>query len=465
MKITCFKAYDLRGRLGEELNEEVAFRVGVGFAKFLNARRIALGADIRPTSAALKAAVAQGIRAVGCEAIDLGMTGTEETYFAAMSLDVDGAVEVTASHNPMDYNGMKFVAREARPLSGDNGLPQVRALAEDDALIASVRAAPQSGGATSVDQREDYVSRLLQFVPSGKLPPLKIVFNAGNGAAGPTLDAIEQRLKKTGSQAQFIKVHNKPDGTFPNGIPNPILPSNRAATADAVRAHKADLGVAFDGDFDRCFLFDESGEFIEGYYIVGMLAEALLSTHPGGAIVHDPRLIWNTQDVVKRAGGRTVMSKAGHAFIKEKMRAEDALYGGEMSAHHYFRDFGYCDSGMIPWLLTVALMGHKRLKLSALVSECASRFPCSGEINYRVQGAPAVLGALEERYGKTAQSIERVDGLSFTFPNWRFNARASNTEPLLRLNVESRGDAKLMQRQTKEIADFIEGQGGTLSDH
>lgn len=449
--LTCFKAYDIRGKLGTELNEEIAYRIGRAYGQFLQPRRVAVGGDVRLTSEALKAALANGLMDAGADVVDLGMTGTEEVYFAAFHLAVDGGIQVTASHNPADYNGMKLVRAGARPISGDTGLKEIRRLAEENDFPPVTR----RGTLSRESILDAYADHLLGYVEPDSLRPLKLVVNAGNGAAGHVIDALEQRLAAAGAAISFIKVHHDPDGTFPNGIPNPLLPECREATAEAVRRHGADAGIAWDGDFDRCFLFDERGEFIEGYYIVGLLAEAFLRKHPGEKIIHDPRLTWNTVDVVTSAGGVPVMSKTGHAFIKERMRAENAIYGGEMSAHHYFRNFAYCDSGMIPWLLVVELMSRRALPLSALVSERIALFPSPGEINSTVTDPAAVMQRVEEHFAGMGAEIDRTDGLSMAFADWRFNLRMSNTEPVLRLNVESRGDAELMRGKTGMLLEMI----------
>lgn len=451
MTLSCFKSYDVRGRLGSELDEDVAYRIGRAYAQFLSARRVVVGGDVRLSSETLKRALADGLMDGGADVVDIGMTGTEEVYFAAFHLDVDGGIEVTASHNPMDYNGMKFVRRGARPISGDSGLRAIHDLAEANAFAPASR----RGTLTRCSILDDYVAHLLGYVDPCALGPLKLVVNVGNGAAGHVVDAVEAALHARGARISFIKLYAEPDGTFPHGIPNPLLPENRAATIQAVRSHGADAGIAWDGDFDRCFLFDESGEFIEGYYIVGLLAEAFLAKTPGEKIIHDPRLVWNTIDVVRGAGGRPIQSKTGHAFIKESMRAENAIYGGEMSAHHYFRDFAYCDSGMIPWLLVAELMSRQGKPLSRLVGERISAFPCSGEINYRVDDVAATLRMIEDYFASMTPVIDRTDGVSLEFADWRFNLRASNTEPLLRLNVESRGDAGLVARRVAEIETLI----------
>lgn len=447
--LPCFKAYDIRGRVPEELNGDIAFRLGCAYAQRFAPKRVALGMDVRHSSPALLESLAHGLVSQGVEVLDLGLCGTEEVYFAAFQPGIDGGIMVTASHNPMDYNGMKLVRGGAIPVSGDTGLREL------EAAVAASAAKSPAGAAkkTPISQRQSYVEHLLGYVDLDKLKPLKIVVNAGNGSAGLVIDALESRLP-----FEFVKVHHQPDGSFPNGIPNPLLPENRSATVEAVVASGADFGIAWDGDFDRCFLFDETGAFIEGYYIVGLLAEALLKKEPGAKIIHDPRLTWNTIDTVNLAGGIPVQSKTGHAFIKERMRAENAVYGGEMSAHHYFRDFAYCDNGNIPWLLVAALLSESGMPLSQLLAERQKKFPASGEINRKVSSIQDVLSRIERRYAADATSIERVDGVSIEYPEWRFNLRGSNTEPVLRLNVESRGDAALMHSKTQELLELIDAR-------
>ncbi len=446
MSLNCFKAYDIRGRVPDELNETIAFRLGLAFAERFRARRVAVGQDARHSSRSLLEALALGLNHGGAEVLDIGLCGTEEVYFAAFHAHLDGGIMVTASHNPIDYNGMKLVREDARPISGDTGLRELEATVEASEMQPRGEAA-----LTPVSFREDYVHHLLGYVDVSALKPLKIVVNAGNGTAGLVIDALAPHLP-----FEFIRIHHEPDPDFPNGIPNPLLPENRGATAEAVKAHGADLGVAWDGDFDRCFLFDENGTFIEGYYIVGLLAEALLQREPGARIIHDPRLTWNTVDVVTAAGGVPIQSKTGHAFIKERMRQENAIYGGEMSAHHYFRDFAYCDNGMIPWLLVASLISEKGAPLSALVGERMCKFPASGEINRTVSSIPKVLDRIESTYGPDAVAVDRTDGISLEFENWRFNLRGSNTEPVLRLNVESRADESLMRTKTQELLELID---------
>lgn len=449
--LTCFKAYDVRGKLGSELNENIAYRIGRAYAQHLNAKRVVVGCDIRLSSATLKQALSNGLMDAGVDVIDIGITGTEEIYFAAFHLDVDGGIEVTASHNPMDYNGLKFVGRGALPISGDSGLRAIQHLAE----VNDFAPVTWQGTLTLQSILEPYVAHLMGYIDFNKINPLRLVVNSGNGAAGHVIDAIENHFKINHVPIEFIKVHHEPDGQFPNGIPNPLLPENRSATSDAVRLHNADMGIAWDGDFDRCFLFDERGEFIEGYYIVGLLAEAFLKKHPGEKIIHDPRLTWNTIDQVTQAGGVPVQSKTGHAFIKERMRLESAIYGGEMSAHHYFRDFAYCDSGMIPWLLVAEMLCLKNKTLSQLVSERITKYPCSGEINFKVKDVSKSIAYVHSNYADTQTQFDDTDGLSLEFSDWRFNLRGSNTEPVLRLNIETRADTVLLTKKVKEISALL----------
>ncbi|ATF91947.1 phosphomannomutase CpsG [Cedecea neteri] len=448
-QLTCFKAYDIRGRLGDELNEDIAWRIGRAYGEYLKPKTIVLGGDVRLTSESLKQALARGLQDAGVDVLDIGLSGTEEIYFATWHLNVDGGIEVTASHNPMDYNGMKLVRQGARPISGDTGLRDVQRLAEANDFPPVNEAA--RGSYQRVSVVEAYLDHLFSYINVGHIKPLKLVVNSGNGAAGPIVDAIEARFKALDVPLTFVKVHNTPDGNFPNGIPNPLLPECRADTSHAVIEHGADMGIAFDGDFDRCFLFDEKGQFIEGYYIVGLLAAAFLEKQPGAKIIHDPRLAWNTVDIVERAGGKPVMSKTGHAFIKERMREEDAIYGGEMSAHHYFRDFAYCDSGMIPWLLVTELLCLKGKTLGELVRDRMAAWPASGEINSKLETPAEAIERVRAHFGPHAEEIDHTDGISMAFGDWRFNLRSSNTEPVVRLNVESRGDEALMQARTQEI--------------
>jgi len=454
--ITCFKAYDLRGRIPTELNDEVAYRVARGYAQFLKPKRIVVGRDIRLSSASLAEAVCRGLTDSGVDVYDIGVCGTEGVYFATFDGGYDGGIMITASHNPPDYNGMKFVREQSKPISGDNGLAEIRAFAERVEFESPTRV----GARRRLDTTDAYIKHLLSYVDLQKLEPLKIVVNAGNGGAGLIIDLLEPHLP-----FKFVKIHHLPDGNFPHGVPNPMLEENRKPTVAAIRAHGADFGIAWDGDFDRCFLFDEQGGFIEGYYIVGLLASILLRGQPGGKVVHDPRLTWNTIEIVESSGGAAVLSKSGHAFIKQRMREVDGVYGGEMSAHHYFRRFAYCDSGMIPWLVVAQILSESGRSLSSLVGERIGRFPVSGELNYRIPDAKAAISVFERRYAPGALRLDRTDGLSFEFPEWRFNLRTSNTEPLIRLNVEARGSVQLMQAKTAELLELLKSHGAVAADH
>ena len=452
--LSCFKAYDIRGRIPDELNVDIAYRIGRAFAENIKPNRVIVGRDIRLSSNEMADAVIQGLQDAGVNVYDIGLCGTEEVYYATFAYkdageSMDGGIMVTASHNPKDYNGMKLVREQSKPVSGDTGLNDIKLLAEANNFAAPVA---HRGTVTAVSIGADYTEHLLGYIDPLALKPLKVVVNAGNGAAGHAIDWLEAALQKAMTQPlEFIKIHHEPDGHFPNGIPNPLLIENRDSTIAAIKEQGADLGIAWDGDFDRCFVFDETGRFIEGYYIVGLLAEAFLKQNPGEKIVHDPRLTWNTIDIVNSMSGIAVQSKTGHAFIKERMRLEDAVYGGEMSAHHYFRDFSYCDSGMIPWLLVIELMSKSGKKLSQLVDERMRLFPASGEINRTIAQPEAAIEVVRKHYEKEAQVVDYTDGLSMEFGNWRFNLRCSNTEPLVRLNVESRGDEALMQAKTEEL--------------
>lgn len=446
MELRCFKAYDVRGRVPDELNEDLARRIGHATADVLGPGPVVLGRDVRLSSPSLQSALAEGLMAAGRDVIDIGLCGTEEVYFQTFHLGAAGGIMVTASHNPMDYNGLKLVREGSRPISGDSGLFTIR----DAAARGQFTDAPVRGTLRTHGDKSAYVEHLLGYVDRSLLKPLKIVVNSGNGGAGLVIDQLAPHLP-----FEFVRIQHEPDGSFPNGIPNPLLPENREATAVAVREHGADFGIAWDGDFDRCFFFDAQGRFIEGYYLVGLLAKALLARNPGEKIIHDPRLTWNTIEMVREAGGVPVQSKTGHAFIKERMRAEDAIYGGEMSAHHYFRDFAYCDSGMIPWLLIADLISRNGMAISDMVRDRMAAFPCSGELNFRVADAASAIARAMERFAGESPAIDHTDGVSVDLGDWRFNLRSSNTEPLLRLNVESRGDAELMRARTADLSETI----------
>ncbi len=472
--IDSFKAYDIRGELGVNLNEAIAYRIGRAFAQILFQRygaaveahgndmvnlkpAIVIGSDIRHSSEQLKQATIAGILDAGVNVIDLGMSGTEEVYFATSYYQALGGIEVTASHNPINYNGLKLVKEHSKPISADDGLAEIQALAESGQFITKNR----SGTLQLLTDKSAYVDHVMTFIDTDKLKPLKLVINSGNGSAGPVVDLLIEKLAQAGAPIEVIKLHHTPDGSFPNGIPNPMIEANRVATQQAVLENKADLGIAFDGDFDRCFLFDEHGEFIDGSYIVGMLAQAFLNKYPNESIVYDPRVIYNTEAVIKEHNGKAVISKSGHSFIKQVMRNSGAVYGGEMSAHHYFRDFFYCDSGMIPWLLTIELLSVTGKTLSELVTGYIQAYPSSGELNFRLttNDAPTIISAIEEKFSSENPTKSTLDGLSLNFGEWRFNLRASNTEPLIRLNIESRGDKELLAIKVKEIQQWLAAQG------
>jgi len=448
-KITCFKAYDARGKVPDELNEDIAYRVGRAYAEFIQPGQVAVGRDARLTSDALFEALTSGLTESGVDVLDLGLCGTEAVYFAAFHRQLDGGIMITASHNPVDYNGFKFVGQGGRPISADSGLQDICRIAEQSSFSPSGR----SGQIFATDLSAAYLDHLLGYLSNiDALKPFKILANSGNGVSGPIIDLLEPHLP-----FEFIKLQHEPDGSFPNGVPNPLLPEGRTTTIEAIKQHAADFGIAWDGDFDRCFFFDHNGRFIEGYYIVGLLAAQLLQQTPGELIVHDPRLTWNTRELVEENHGKAIESKAGHAFIKETMRKTNALYGGEMSAHHYFRDFGYCDSGMIPWLLLTQIMSDQNKSLAELVDERIEKFPVSGEINVEIESPTNVIASVKAHFADQQHQLDEIDGLGMDFGDWRFNLRPSNTEPLLRMNVETRGDYALMERRRDELLGLIGG--------
>lgn len=453
--LTCFKAYDIRGRLDEDLTEANAYRIGRAYAQVMGAKRVVIGRDVRPSSEGLATALAEGLMAAGVEVLDLGLSGTEEMYFAVSHLSTDGGVTVTASHNPLNYNGMKMVRSGSAPIGADEGMNAIKALAESGEF------APEVDGGRIRDasgNRAAYVQSVLDFVSTSTLKPLKILVNAGNGAAGPTFDAIADAIAEQGVPWEFIRMHHAPDGTFPNGIPNPMLPENRPPTTQAIQTHGADLAIAWDGDFDRCFFFDHEGAFIPGEYLIGLLAEVFLEKEPGAKIAHDPRTIWCTQHAVSKAGGTAVLAKCGHSNIKQALRDTGAIYGGEMSAHHYFRDFFCCDSGMIPWLLVCELLGRRDTTLKSLIENSSATFPSSGEINFRVTDIEAAIGRVEAEFAHKALARDETDGLSLSFEDWRLNLRSSNTEPLLRLNIEAKDDRKRVDEMVGIVSSLISGQ-------
>ncbi len=445
-----FGAYDIRGIYPESINQELAYRVGRVFPEIFNAKKVAVGHDIRLSGATLFDALARGLTESGCDVYDIGQCGTEMIYFATGFHDFDGGIMITASHNPKEYNGMKFVGKGVRPVAPKTGLLAVKAAVEDETRDWSFRKA--TGTVRRIDILPDYIKCLLSYVDVKNLKPLKIVINTGNGSAGPIINELEKFLP-----FEIVKVHNNANGFFPNGVPNPLLQDARAETSKAVVETGAACGIAFDGDFDRCFLFDETGGFIEGYYMVGFLAEAFLEKHSGEKIIFDPRAIWNTIDIVESHGGTPLMCRSGHVYIKEMMRKENAVYGGEMSAHHYFRDFYLCDSGMIPWLLVLELLCKSGKTLSELMADRIAKYPVSGEINTKVSGVDKVkeiMAKIEKIYGASGK-VSKIDGLSVDFDDWRFNLRGSQTEPYIRLNVEARGDKNLMETKRDELLAII----------
>ncbi len=443
---SCFKTYDIRGIVPEQLNNTVAERVGRSFCTVTGAKSVVVGYDARISSPKLAASLIEGLTASGADVFDIGLCGTEEIYHAAFSKGLDGGIMVTASHNPEEWNGMKLIGRDARPLDPEGDLAEIKKLVESDFSFPN----KSKGEARKSSFRDDYISYLLSFIDPEAFRGLKILVNSGNGCAGPVVDLLEKHLP-----CSFVKVHHDPDGTFPNGIPNPLLPENRGETSALVASGECDLGIAFDGDFDRCFFYDENGDFVDGYYIVAMLAEMVIGKNPGARIVHDPRLYWNTIEVVKRMGGEPCVSRTGHVFIKKAMRDQDAVYGGEMSGHHYYRDFGYCDSGMLTWLLAVELLGKQGSRLSEKIGGYKADYPISGEINRTIADSEGVLGRIRSHYESEAKAVSFEDGLSMSFEDWRFNVRSSSTEPLVRLNVESRSDKSLVDEKTREILQLM----------
>ena len=453
--LTCFKAYDVRGEIGVNIDEGIAYRIGRAVAQHFSAKSVVIGFDARATSPAFAAAASQGARGAGADVINIGMAGTEEMYWAVTEFGACAGIEVTASHNPINYNGMKIVKSQSRPLDDAVDFQVIKALAGSQEWASNNQVGKEFD--CSAEARKAYVDRVLSFVDVKALKPLKVVVNSGNGAAGPTFDALSERLLALGAPLEFVRVHHAHDATFPNGIPNPLLPENHPATADVVKTEKADFGVAFDGDFDRCFLFNETGEFVPGEYVVGLLASIFLEKETGSKIVHDPRVIWNTQDIVAQKGGITVQSETGHAFIKQAMRSHEAVYGGEMSAHHYFRDFAYCDSGMIPWVMISELVSRSGCSLGDWVEDRFVSFPSSGEINFKVADAAEAIEKVLSAYRADALSLDETDGISLAFEDWRFNLRCSNTESLVRLNIESKGKADALKANVSAITELIGG--------
>lgn len=445
--VSCFKTYDIRGSVPQQLNEELAWRIGRALCQVLSAKTVVIGHDIRLSSPALSAALAKGLTEGGAKVIDIGLCGTEQVYFSVFHLNADAGVCITASHNPANYNGMKLVGKNAVPLNAQTELEQIKQLVATADFSHSVA---QQGEYQQQHTLAAYIEHLLTYIQLDQVKPLKVVMNAGHGGAGLVVNALAPKLP-----LQIIALEFEPDGHFPTGVPNPLLVENRAVTSQAVLEHQADFGVAWDGDFDRCFFFDEQGQFIDGYYVVSLLAQSLLRANPQQKIVHDPRLYWATQQSVTESGGVAILSQTGHVFMKEKMRAENALYGGEISAHHYFRDFAYCDNGTIPWLLVAQLLSQQSVPLSSMVKQLQQQFPCSDEINFKVKDANAVMQHIQQQYQAQLHSISLLDGLDLVFDDWRLSLRSSNTEPLLRLNIETRANPDLLQKKISEVSALI----------
>lgn len=449
--LNSIKAYDIRGKVPQDLNADFAYDLARAFSIVFQPKTLVVGHDIRQEGPELNEALCRGFAESGVQVLHLGLCGTEEVYFATSHYQADGGIMITASHNPKGYNGMKLVKNGSQPIGQDSGLKDIKTTMASQSFCETV---PTPTPLVEIHDKSAYIQHLLGLIDLDELKPLKILVNAGNGAAGPTFDQLAKHLP-----FEFIRMQHEPDGNFPNGIPNPMLFENREVTANALKENQADFAVAWDGDFDRCFLFDETGYFIEGYYLVGLLAKTLLERNPGEKIIYDPRMTWNTIEQVTESGGTPLQCRTGHSFIKDMMRRENAIYGGEMSAHHYFRDFFYCDSGMIPWLLIAELMSKTGKTLSDLIGDRAKRFPCSGELNYKVTNAKAIMQAVEAAYLPLNPVIDPTDGIGYEFKEWRMNMRTSNTEPLLRLNVESRGNPELVAAKVKEIEAIIERIG------
>jgi phosphomannomutase len=426
----------------------MVYDIGLAYCELFKTKKVVIGRDIRPTSELLSEILSDGLTDGGADVLDIGLCGTEVVYFATPHLDADGGIMITASHNPRGYNGMKFVKRGSVPISKDNGLHTIRDMVDRGGLKKET----VKGGVKEVDIWAPYTEKVLSFLNNKRsIEGMKVVSDPGHGCAGPALDLVAE---ETG--IELDRMHHEPDGTFPAGVPNPILPEMRGPISKRIKESDAEIGVAWDGDYDRCFLFDERGSFTEGYYIVGLLANKMLQKEKGGRVIHDPRLTWNTIEIVEEMGGIPVMNKTGHAFIKDRMRKEDAIYGGEMSAHHYFRDFHYCDTGMIPWLIILEHMAETGKKLSELISDRMKKYPVSGEINRKVGDQKATIKKIEDTYAPAARNLDYTDGVSIEFDDYRFNLRSSNTEPLIRLNVEARGNMDLLKRKTDEILHLID---------
>ena len=450
--LTCFKSYDVRGDLSKNFDSSICYKIARSFAMFLKAEKVVVGRDARDSSFELMNSICDGLIDEGVQVLDIGLAGTEEMYWATTQYEASGGIEITASHNPINFNGLKLVKIGSNPITKEE-LLQIKKLAETNVFHRTKSLGSRED--ISNEARKKYVSKVLSFVDLAKIKPFKVVVNSGNGAAGPTFDQIASDIRKINPAIIFERMHHDVDSSFPNGIPNPILPETHLRNKKKILASKADFGIAFDGDFDRCFFFDKNGNFVSGEYIVGLLAKIFLCKEPGAIIVHDPRVVLNVQNIVKFNGGKSVVSLTGHAFVKQTMRENKATYGGELSAHHYFKDFSYCDSGMIPWLLVLEMMSSTDKTLSELIAEQRSQFPSSGEINFNIHDISSALKKVVDFYEEDCPQIDNFDGISLSFRTWRFNLRSSNTEPIVRLNVESIGDIDLVNRKVEEIKGIL----------
>jgi phosphomannomutase len=439
----AFKAYDIRGIYGKELDEAGAYAIGRAYVEEFDPRRIAVGRDMRVHAPTMAAAVIAGAAEGGADVVDIGMVGTEMLYFAVGELGLDGGIAVTASHNPKEYTGMKIVRGGALPVGGESGLLQVR----DRALAASFRD-DVPGQVRAEDVYPAFVERVLSFVDVATTKPLCVVIDAANGMAGTMLPPVLDRLP-----VDAVTCYFEPDGTFPNHEPNPLLPENRAFIIGRTRDTGADLGVAYDGDADRCFFVDDSGEFVPGDFVTALLAESILAKEPGGKVIYDVRASWAVPETIERAGGVPLVNRVGHAYIKHRMRKEDAVFAGEVSAHYYFRDFSQADSGVIPFLLLLELISKRGRRHTEILEPYRSRYFITGEINTPVSDVAVKLQELEGRFGREGK-VSHLDGVSIVTDDWHFNVRPSNTEPLLRLNLEARSQ-ELMERKRDEVLAVI----------
>jgi len=440
-----FKAYDVRGVYPTEIDEDGAYAIGRAYVEQFEPRRIAVGRDMRLSSPSIAAAAIRGASEAGADVLDIGMIGTEMLYFAVGELELDGGLTVTASHNPKQYTGMKIVRRGALPVGGESGLLDVRDRAMSGDQVATTS---RPGRVTSYDIWPAYVDRVMSFIDVSAVKPLRVVIDAANGMAGAMLPPVLDRLPVRAERFFF-----EPDGSFPNHEPNPLLPENREFIVSTTLEHGADLGVAFDGDADRCFFVDGSGEFVPGDFVTALLAESLLEKEPGAKIIYDVRASWAVPDTIERNGGIPLINRVGHAYIKHRMRQEGAAFGGEVSGHYYFRDFSQADSGVVPFLLMLELISKRGRKLSELLAPLRERYFITGEINTPVADVPGKLRELEERFGREG-AVSHLDGLSVENTDWHFNVRPSNTEPLLRLNLEARSK-ELMERKRDEVLEVI----------